>query len=187
MGLLVAAARPAGAIDTESPNTAIPKPECDPTTPVLIRYASSSARLYLESADGITRGGCVTLRDIWESRGGKAPLYAVDPSSGDVSSAATGTWLLTESLYVEDGITLQVSRFFFSFFFSGFDTIRGGESTVSAGSSSQCKCKQACLCALLQRMLRIKAKKRSVPWYIISWPPSLSGCRSSHIYSSGYY
>lgn len=104
-----AAARRAVAVDTASPNVAIPKPVCNSSTPVSIRYSSSSERLYLESADGSTRGGCVTLTDIWDSRRGKAPLYAVDPISGDVSSTVTGTWLLRESLYVEDGITLQVS------------------------------------------------------------------------------
>lgn len=50
----------------------------------------------------------MTLTEIWDERGGKAPLYAVDPDSGDVSDTVTGTWLLTETLYVEDGITLQV-------------------------------------------------------------------------------
>eukprot|EP00904_Undaria_pinnatifida_P005807 jgi/Undpi1/2356/HiC_scaffold_13.g05739.m1 len=96
------------ATDTPSPNEPIPKPECDATTTVSIRYSSTSARLYLESADGTTRGGCVTLQQIWEHRGGKAPLYAVDPDTGDVSETATGTWLLTEELFVEDGITLKV-------------------------------------------------------------------------------
>ena len=99
----------AAATDTPSPNAPIPKPECDATTAVSIRYSSGSARLYLESADGTTRGGCVTLQQIWEDRGGKPPLYAVDSDSGDVSANATGTWLLTEELFVEDGITLQVN------------------------------------------------------------------------------
>ena len=98
----------AAAADTESPNEPIPKPECDSSQTVSIRYSSSSERLYLESGDGSTRGGCVTLQKIWEERKGKAPLYAVDPDSGDISETATGTWLLTEALYVEDGITLQV-------------------------------------------------------------------------------
>ncbi|CAN0480771.1 unnamed protein product, partial [Laminaria digitata] len=111
MSLLAASSRRAGAADTPSPNEAIAKPACDASAPVSIRYSSSSARLYLESGDGSTRGGCVTLKGIWESRGGKAPLFAVDPVSGDVSSTVTGTWLLTESLYVEDGITLQVRGF----------------------------------------------------------------------------
>ncbi|CAN0491507.1 unnamed protein product, partial [Ectocarpus sp. 12 AP-2014] len=86
-----------------------PKPDCDSDVAVSIRYAGTTARLYLESADnGTTRGGCVTLGQIWESRAGKGPLYAVDPDSGNVSTNATGTWLLTEELYVEDGITLKV-------------------------------------------------------------------------------
>ena len=107
MGLL--AARQADAADTASPNKAIAKPNCDSSTTVSLRYSSGSERLYVESADGSTRGGCITLQGIWESRGSTAPLYAVDPDSGDVSNVATGTWLLTESLWIEDGITLQVS------------------------------------------------------------------------------
>ncbi|CAN0368150.1 unnamed protein product [Laminaria digitata] len=103
----------AAAADTESPNDPIPKPDCDTNTTVAIRYSSSSARLYLESADGSTRGGCATFSQIWEEQGGNgAPLYAVDPETGDASDAWTGTWLLTEALYVEDGITLQVTLVF---------------------------------------------------------------------------
>ena len=100
----------AAAQDTESPNEPIPKPPCDASVPVSIRYSSASSRLYLVSADNSTRGGCVTLARIWEERGGKAPLYAVDPESGDISDSATGTWLLTEELFVQDGITLQVGQ-----------------------------------------------------------------------------
>ena len=99
---------PASAKDTESPNQPILKPECDASIPVSIRYSSASERLYLESADGIIRGGCVTLAQIWEHQRGKAPLYAVDPESGDIRDSVTGTWLLTEELFVEDGITLKV-------------------------------------------------------------------------------
>ena len=106
MGLL--AARLADSADTVSPNDPIPKPECDSNVTVSIRYASTTQRLYLESADGSTRGGCVTLTQIWENMAGRAPLFPVESTSGDVSDTATGTWLLTESLYVEDGITLQV-------------------------------------------------------------------------------
>lgn len=96
--------------DTASPNEPIAKPECDASITVSIRYSSSSARLYLESADGTTRGGCVTLQQIWEARKGKAPLYAVDPTTGAVSTTSTGTWLLKEEMFVEDGITLNVGR-----------------------------------------------------------------------------
>ena len=99
----------AGAANTASPNKAIAKPGCDSSIPVSFRYSSKSAGLYVESADGTTRGGCVTLKAIWEGLGSSAPVYAVDSGTGDVSHTATGTWLLTESLYVEDGITLQVT------------------------------------------------------------------------------
>lgn len=91
-------------------NDPIPKPSCDDSKTVTIRYSSTSERLYLEAGPDGERGGCVTLTEIFDERGGKAPLYAVDPSSGNRSVTATGTWLLTESLYVEDGITLNVSR-----------------------------------------------------------------------------
>lgn len=112
MGLL--AVRLADSADTPSPNDPIPKPQCDVNVTVSIRYASTTKRLYLESADDSTRGGCVTLSQIWESMDGRAPVFAVESSSGDVSDTATGTWLLTESLYVEDGITLQVEVGFFT-------------------------------------------------------------------------
>ncbi|CAN0261511.1 unnamed protein product [Ectocarpus sp. 4 AP-2014] len=107
LGLLAATTR-AAAADTASPNDPISKPDCDSDIEVSIRYAGTTKRLYLESADGETRGGCVTLGQIWANRAGKEPLYAVDPDSGDVSETETGTWLLTEELYVEDGITLKV-------------------------------------------------------------------------------
>lgn len=109
---ILLAAKSANAKNTASPNDAIPKPDCDSSLSVSFRYSSGSERLYVESADGSTRGGCVTLTDIWEDLDGAAPLYAVDPDSGDVSSTATGTWLLTEHLWIEDGITLQVSALF---------------------------------------------------------------------------
>ena len=95
--------------DTKSPNRPIPKPECDGSITVSIRYSSATARLHLESANGRTRGGCVTLGQMWKHQRGEAPLYAVDPESGDISDSATGTWLLTEDLSVEDGITLKVT------------------------------------------------------------------------------
>lgn len=103
--------------DTPSPNEPIPKPECNESNPVSIRYSSTTGRLYLESASS-SRGGCVSIDQIWEYRGGgtsgaKPPLYAVDPDSGNISDTITGTWLLDEDLYVEDGITLRVCRCFY--------------------------------------------------------------------------
>ena len=105
LGLLLAIEL-AGATKTASPNDAISKPSCDSSKTVSVRYSSGSERLYVESSSG---GGCISLKEVWEGLDGKAPLYAVDSSTGDVSKNATGTWLLTESLYVEDGVTLQVS------------------------------------------------------------------------------
>lgn len=102
--------------DTPSPNMPIPKPECDANQTVSVRYSATTGRLYLEAAVVGERGGCVTIDQIWTARGGgtktgaKAPLYAVDPMTGAVSENITGTWLLEEDLYVEDGITLKVRR-----------------------------------------------------------------------------
>lgn len=107
---LASSQQPVGAADTPSPNDAIPKPECDANATAVLRYSSSSERLYLESADGVTRGGCITLTEIWEQLAGSVPLFAVESESGNVSRTVTGTWLLTETLYVEDGITLQVGE-----------------------------------------------------------------------------
>ena len=57
--------------------------------------------------------GTVTLAQIWEERGGEAPLYAVDPESGDISDNVTGTWLLTEAVrtrrYYFPGKTLALT------------------------------------------------------------------------------
>lgn len=90
-------------------NRPIPQPACDGTKSVDIRYSGASKRLYVEGAGGV-RGGCVTLSQIYETRVGKPPLYPVNPVSGARTTNVTGTWLLTESLHVEDGITLNVSR-----------------------------------------------------------------------------
>lgn len=104
----------ANGTDTASPNEAIPKPDCNSTKTVSVRYSATTGRLYLEAAVEGDRGGCVTIEQIWEARGGgtttgaKAPLYAVDPDTGEYSTEITGTWLLEEDLYVEDGITLKV-------------------------------------------------------------------------------
>lgn len=99
---------------TPSPNEPIPKPECNSSIPVSVRYSATTGRLYLEALNNGTRGGCVTLDQIWEARGGgakggaKAPLFAIDPVTGAVSENITNYWLLEEDLYVEDGITLKV-------------------------------------------------------------------------------
>lgn len=102
-------------VDTTSLNEPIPKPECDANNNVSIRYAATTGRLYLEGVNG-SRGGCVTIDQIWEARGGgakggaKPPLYAVDAATGNYSESMTGTWLLEEDLYVQDGVTLKVQQ-----------------------------------------------------------------------------
>lgn len=92
-------------------NDVIPEPDCDESMSVSVRYSSTSARLYVEADTPGERGGCMTLSHIFSHRDGKEPLYAVDPDTGERTPNATGTWLLTESLYVEDGVTLKVSCF----------------------------------------------------------------------------
>ena len=126
---------PTAAANTASPNKAISKPKCNSSAKVSIRYSSGSKNLYVESG-GSKRGGCVTLKEIWGELGGGAPLYAVDSSSGDVSKSATGTWLLTENLIVEDGITLQVNVVKFWYPCSSFSVLVAADSY--GRSSSAC-------------------------------------------------
>lgn len=95
--------------DVAADNDVIDEPKCDSGKSVKIRYASSTKRLYVEAGSSGKRGGCATLSDVFDLRGTEGPLYPVNPSSGSRASSPTGTWLLTEDLYVEDGITLNVS------------------------------------------------------------------------------
>ena len=91
-------------------NEVIPKPTCDSTTGVSVRYASTTKRVYLESVDG-ARGGCTTPTEIWETlkqtKNG-SPLHPFDTVSGEISLEYTGSWILTEDLYVLDGITFNI-------------------------------------------------------------------------------
>lgn len=90
-------------------NEPIPEPDCDDTKTVRVRYSTNSSRLYLEAGVEGERGGCATLSQIYQIRAGKAPLYPMDPDSGGRALNPTRVWLLTDSLFVEDGITLNVS------------------------------------------------------------------------------
>lgn len=92
--------------DTPSPNAPIEKPRCNATVTISVLYAEGS--ITVDSADGASRGGCITVDQVWEARGGRAPLYAVDPETGEVSEEVTGTWLLTGSMNIQGGVTLQV-------------------------------------------------------------------------------
>lgn len=40
-----------GVFPTEALNTPLPKPVCDPSKTVSVRYSSSSRRIYIESSD----------------------------------------------------------------------------------------------------------------------------------------
>lgn len=61
----------AAAGNTPSLNEPIPKPVCNSTNPLRVRYAGTTGRLYLESAWNGTRGGCISLGAIWMERDGK--------------------------------------------------------------------------------------------------------------------
>ena len=79
-------------------NTPIPKPTCDASKEVSVRYSSTSQRIYLESVDG-SRGGCANLTAIHQALGDSSPLYPLETH---------GEWMLDESLYILDGITLNI-------------------------------------------------------------------------------
>lgn len=79
-------------------NTAIPKPVCDTSKDISVRYSSTSQRIYLESVDG-SRGGCASPTLIHQALGDTSPLYPLE---------APGEWMLDESLYILDGITLNL-------------------------------------------------------------------------------
>eukprot|EP00903_Cladosiphon_okamuranus_P019297 g17738.t1 len=81
------------------------QPNCDSDAQPEVRYASTTARIYVEHVDD-HRGGCFTLTDIYES--GSRPLYPIDPTTNERTTTITGVWLLTEELYILDGITLQL-------------------------------------------------------------------------------
>ncbi|AAB63806.1 GP-1, partial [Ectocarpus fasciculatus virus a] len=55
-------------------------------------------RIYLESVDG-SRGGCASPTTIYEALGDASPLFPLETA---------GEWMLSESLHVLDGITLNL-------------------------------------------------------------------------------
>ncbi|CAM9851353.1 unnamed protein product [Pylaiella littoralis] len=91
----------------EDVNIAPAAPDCESVELPEIRYASSTRRMYVEHNG--TRGGCVTLTQIWEGvTSDTRPLFPIDIATNDRVENVTGVWLLTEELYVTDGVTLQV-------------------------------------------------------------------------------
>ncbi|CBN80312.1 Mannuronan C-5-epimerase (Partial), partial [Ectocarpus siliculosus] len=79
-------------------NTPIPKPICDSSKEISVRYSSTSKRIYLESIDG-SRGGCASPTMVHEALGDASPLFPLE---------TPGEWMLSESLHVLDGITLNL-------------------------------------------------------------------------------
>ena len=63
-----------------------------------------------------TRGGCITLTEIYnalldDDGEPTGPLYIMDEDDNkldDADETPTGRWLLTDELYIEDGVTLKV-------------------------------------------------------------------------------
>ncbi|CAM9761421.1 unnamed protein product [Ectocarpus sp. 8 AP-2014] len=82
---------------------AFPKPACDPTIPVTVRYAASTQRVYFEHTDGTT-GGCATLSDVLAERVEKNGTVKKIMNASQV----TGHWLIEADLYVTNGVTLQL-------------------------------------------------------------------------------
>lgn len=70
LGLMMVPAK-----DTKSPNAPRPLMECDDIIFESVRNSPVRARLYLESANGKTRGVCMKWNTYED---GKASLYAVD-------------------------------------------------------------------------------------------------------------
>lgn len=98
LGLVAVLASVFGDFGSVCANTPIPKPVCDASKTVSVRYSSTSQRIYLESADG-ARGGCATPTSVHQSLGPLSPLYPLE---------TPGEWMLDESLYVLDGISLNL-------------------------------------------------------------------------------
>lgn len=92
---------------TPTLNTVYPKPVCDPSKTPLIRYASTTERIYVESLD--ERGGCITVTDVWDFVRQKYPesLHPIDDQN-NFTNSTTGKWLLNSDLYVLDGVTLEI-------------------------------------------------------------------------------
>lgn len=89
---------------------AIPMPRCDRNAEITVRYARTSRRVYVENANG-QRGGCAWITDVYNAiKHTTDALLPVYPSNSSESPYRTGIWLLSQHLYVLDGVTLNVSE-----------------------------------------------------------------------------
>ncbi|CAM9884349.1 unnamed protein product [Scytosiphon promiscuus] len=80
-----------------------PKPECDASIPVEVRYSATSQRVYFEHTDGTT-GGCANLTQILDFRQEKNGTVKKIMNA----SLVTGHWLIEADLYVMNGVTLEL-------------------------------------------------------------------------------
>lgn len=71
-----------------------------------IRYASSSARLYLESGDG--EGGEITPTEIWNAIKEKYPIFYPVNDDMSQSDVVTGKWYLEDDLYIYNDVLLNL-------------------------------------------------------------------------------
>lgn len=71
---------------------------CDASKDIAVRYSSTSQRIYLDSVDG-SRGGCASPTYIHQALGATSPLYPLE---------TPGEWMLTESLFILEGITINL-------------------------------------------------------------------------------
>ena len=99
-----------GSRTTPTSNMVYEKPVCDSSLRPVVRYSSSSERIYLEAEEKDKRGGCMTLLEMWEFTKSSYPdiLHPIDEFGAAVDTGTTGKWQLNVDLYVTDGTTLQI-------------------------------------------------------------------------------
>ena len=86
---------------------------CNDSIPVSVSVSPDDQRIHVNSNH---IGGCITLTDVWKGLDKSEHLTPIDPVTKNTSSIYTGTWYLTEDLYIEDGVTLNL-----------FGSSRGGD------------------------------------------------------------
>ena len=77
---------------------------CTSKHPITVRRSLSPKGVHCESTG---KGGCFTLSELWKEPN-QDFLFAIDPVTNTVSKIPTGTWFLTQDLYITDGITLNM-------------------------------------------------------------------------------
>lgn len=85
---------------------------CTDSIPVFVSQYPKMIKVHSEQEED---GGCITLTEIWKDLRNEY-LTPIDPITKNISEIYTGTWYLTEDLYIENGVTLTL-----------FGTSRGGD------------------------------------------------------------